>query len=782
MATDNQNDQGPRLDESNTPTAGANKAPESSTAAQLTKPQKRGPGRLIFGYFGIATLFILGGSAWIYFFGLDFWPILPVAIGSFMVAVAIARWQRSLPIGLGALVVATGIIGFSYYWFIGRGPYETKIIIRVAAPDGNPVPRAGVLLLYGGETPIKQVTDSSGLVQFTANSMLDDARLVVEANEFQVHEQTISLDRDRDFSINLRPLDENIRTILVRVVNKADLRPIERAEVVLITQAKPFSEFTDINGLARFSIEFRSSSIDADLTVEVNGNTISNQNTVLYPDQLQDVRLDAVIQELNIVRAQAITNPTVGGNEISMFLPDPIARNVEVFLDAPTTSEQEPNDEKTTAQILTAIGSNHPIAAEINAYKDIDHFAFDAVAGQTYVAELYAVDSNLGLATSRYNCYGWVETFKGLRLTVYDPGDNPVAWQCAQNAGGNNYATARIKAAVSGRYVIEVVAQSETVLGSYRLRVAPKYDEPGAAWIEDSLEPNNDAMNAFPIEPGLANTITSAIESRNSGYLSDQADVDWYVFNAQPGRTYVVELLNVEDLLGLGSNRYNCYGWIETFNGLGLAILNPNLDLIQPSCLPNGAGDVHNIVEFKAQVGGPHYIQVFPQVASVAGVYSIRVLPKHNEPGAAQDAVLLEPNNRQPNASQMSVEDRSTLISVIEERTPGYSTNTGDVDWYVFTAKAGTTYVIELIDVGDTLKLGSNRYNCYGGIDTFSGVGLAIFNAAAELQAVQCYPNGEGNVHTSVEFQALLNNDYYIQAFPHFAQAYGEYTIRIRKK
>lgn len=764
------------------PTRTSHLVEATPSATAVDRPARRGPSRVLIGYVAAATLVIVGGGAWIYVLGVDFWPILAISIGSLMLAAAIARWQRSWKFGLGATVIVAAIIGVSYYLFIGHCPCETKIAVRVADLQGNPVSRANVILLHGGETPVKQATDSNGMASFIANSTLGEARLVVGASDFQVYEETINLSHNHDLSISLHSLNEDLRTVLVRVVNKNDLHPINKAEVQLIVGSDPFKEFTDDNGLAKFHIKFSSKDLDANLTVGAEASKITNQNVVLYPDQLQDVRIDTVTQVLNVAPILTQNRQDVGKGQASVFIPDQASQNIQVFLDAPTIPEREPNDKHATAQLLSTIGANHPVAAEINAYKDVDNFAFDAIAGQSYVVELYAVDSTLGLATSRYNCFGWDGTFKGLRLAIYDPADNAVAWQCAQNAGGNTFEAVRVKAVVSGRYVIEVAPQAETVVGKYRLRIAPKYDEKGAAWIENTLEPNNDPMNAFPIKPGLENAITSAIESHSSGYLSDQADVDWYTFNAQAGRTYVVEIYNVEDLLSLGSTRYNCYEWDGTFNGLGLAVLNPNLDLIKPSCMPTGAGDVHNIIEFTAQVAGPYYIRVFPQVATVSGIYSIRILPKHDEPGAAQDPVTLEPNNRQANAAAMDLKDRSSVISAFEERTPGYSTNAPDVDWYHFPAKAGVTYVIEVVNVADTLKLGTNRYNCYGSDNTFKGVGIAIFNAAAELQAAQCYPKGEGEVHTSVEFQALLNSEYYIHVFPHFAQGYGAYQIRIRTK
>jgi len=213
------------------------------------------------------------------------------------------------------------------------------------------------------------------------------------------------------------------------------------------------------------------------------------------------------------------------------------------------------------------------------------------------------------------------------------------------------------------------------------------------------------------------------------------------------------------------------------------AVYRPNLDRIAQSCTPTGAGDVHTSVEFQAEVDGSYYIQVFPHVASVSGIYSVRVLPKHDEAGAGRDPTTLEPNNRRINATALKVGEENAIQSAIEEQTPGYSTNTADTDWFHFRAEAGASYVVELVNVSDKLLIGSIDYGCYGGnLGRYSGMGIGVFDASGQRINQQCAPNGQAPVHTSVEFQALVNDEYYIQVFPHFPKGYGTYTIRVRKK
>ncbi|MBC8161833.1 MAG: hypothetical protein H7Z42_11495 [Roseiflexaceae bacterium] len=736
--------------------------------------------RITVGFIVVALVSLLI-SGYITYREPDFSP-LAVAIGSLGALIlfftARNRMLRPSLITLGVVALA---IGSAYLWFeiINGNGGKSNIAVRITNPDGESVARASVFLMYGGEIPIKQITDSNGNATFTADDSFGEARLVAEASGYQVYEEALSLSRSRTIPLSLRPLDEDERSVVVRVVNKEKLQPVNNAKVILITAGNTFNDLTDQNGLATFKITFTSDTLDVDLTVEGGDNSISNQSVSLRPDQLQEVRLDTINKTANIAPVLAIErSDTPAAGSIGYNAPDVLP--VSLFDASPPVGENEPNDTLGSAQALDSLGANYPITGEIDAFTDNDYYAIDAVAGRSYVVELFDVDGKLGLSTSDYNCFGSYGTYKGLGLAVYDPGENPVATQCKQNRGGNTFSGLSFQAKVDGVYVVRVFPNSEKVVGTYKLRVAPKYGEDAASWQRISFEPNNEAPNEFPIKPGYESALTSAIDPQQSSYIAELADEDWYQFNAVAGRTYVVELFNVEDLLGLGSSDYYCDDKYGNYSGLGLALLAPNLDTITTTCTPSGSASVHSVAELTATVNGVHYIRVFSHVARDTGIYSLRVVPKHDQPAGTSDPASLEPNNRLPNASALTLD--AEVKSAFEERPAGYSTNVPDRDWYYFQAEAGATYVIELSNVADTLILGSDEYYCFGAYGRYTGLAIAAYNAAAEFLSSQCTPAGEGAVHSKIEIEALVNNNYYIQVLPHFPQGYGEYSIGVRKK
>jgi hypothetical protein len=764
---------------------------ELSTRPKKAPLARKKPGLRPLWIVSLVTVIVFAGAALWFWFAPGFMP-LAVALVSITVLVEyIALSRKKYRIALSSLLIAGLGIGGGYIWYnspaalplpalISPEAVETNIAVRVAEQDGEPVSRARVLLLYGGDIPIRQTTDSSGIATFTADSTFDEARLVTEANGYQVHEEVVRLSRSTDLTINLRSASEDIRSVIVRAVNDDNLQPISGAEVILIANGETFTDLTDANGLAKFEIEFVGEVLDADITVDPGDNNSINQNASLRPDQLQEIRLDTDDEQLNVAPVHAVDRADIR-ESIDQGLNVPVAlENVTLYDEPVPTTEQEPNNEQVDAQDLETIGADHPVHAAIDSGGDRDYYAFDAIAGNTYVVELFNVNSNLGLTAAEYRCNGDHSTYTGLGLAVYDPGENTVASQCRENRGGNTFSGTSFVAEVNGRHVIEVYGHSDQNEGDYRLRVLANHDAAAATWQQTSFEPNNVAANAFPIIPGYQNALTSFIEEQESGYLAELADTDWYHFSASAGRTYVIELFHVDDLLSLGSSEYYCYGDYGTYSGMGLAIYQPNLDLVTSTCTPRGSGNVHTIATFTAEVNGIHYLRVFPHVGTVSGIYALRVLPKHDEPGAARDAATLEPNNRLPNAARLIPGEEVT--SAIEERTPGYSTNASDMDWYHFQAEAGETYVVDILNVDDTLLLGSNEYYCYGDYGTYSGMGIAVFDAAPERVTVQCGPNSEGIIHTTVEFDALFNSDYYIHVFPHFDQAFGEYSIRVRTK
>jgi len=356
--------------------------------------------------------------------------------------------------------------------------------------------------------------------------------------------------------------------------------------------------------------------------------------------------------------------------------------------------EVESNDTAEEAQSLTAIGLERPVSAAIDVAGDNDWYQFEAVQGRTYVVEVYDVESGLNRARGRNCSY----SYTGLALIVYDETVTLKASQCEPRGSGNAHSNVQFTADTTGVFYIRVFPNSSAsnVSGAYYMRILPRHDEAGAAWNPTTFEPNNRAATAYEIFPGLNNALTSTIEERNVGYATSFVDIDWYRFSAVAGQAYVIELFDVDSGLTRDSGRNCSY----TYSGLAIKLFDSELDEKVGRCKPAGSGNVHTIISFTAASSGYHYIQLYPNANTtrVYGNYSIRVLPKHDEPDAAWDSATFEPNNRAVNAFPIEVGRTATLVSTIEQRNVAFSTNFPDVDWFRFSAVAEQDYVVEVFN------------------------------------------------------------------------------------
>ncbi len=207
-------------------------------------------------------------------------------------------WHLFVIIGVLVAVIGTG--GFLFFSRMGT-PEETTLTVRVATQAGQPIPRASVQLLSGGEIPIRQTSDSNGIAIFTTDASLHEARLVTDAPSYQIDETYVNLSNQQDITINLRSTDAAMRSVTVKVVDKTDLQPMNNAEIILIAQGQTFVDYTDDGGLAKFHIEFPGDALQVDLRVISADNAISHKNITLHPDTLQEIRLDPVAKSLDIV-------------------------------------------------------------------------------------------------------------------------------------------------------------------------------------------------------------------------------------------------------------------------------------------------------------------------------------------------------------------------------------------------------------------------------------------------------------------------------------------------
>ncbi len=685
-----------------------------------------------------------------------------------------------------SVAIILTIAGGYFYW--SGLTQMIQITARVTTNEGEAIPRAKVLLFYEG-VPYRQLTDSNGVIIFDAASSRGDARLIVEKEDYQIYEEIVSLSRNQDINILIEREEKNNRRIIIRVVDDNNSRPVEGAEVLLFIDGNIYEDATDSNGLSRFTVEFVQETIDVEMQVTTNEYDINTRTITLQPDRAQDIRLNPLTEEFVEVTETEATESNIIG--ISSLPPDENIDNIEGIVEVneiPITpiSESEPNNSAEEAQEVI-VGMSRPVNATLTAAPsedesaDQDWYRFTANAGEEYIVEIFDVANTLALVPRRYNCEG-TATYSGLRLIISDPSLNEVSRQCTPTGAGNVHTIKQFTAGVNGDYYLQVVAHSPAVEGGYSLRILPKYGQENANWDTVTFEPNNRRINAYPILPGWENALQSIIEPRSDTYSTNRADIDSYRFEAIAGQSYVVELLEVSNTLSLKTRRYNCGEGTKSHTGLWLGVFDPIENEVVRQCTPTGAGDAHNTVEFTAGNDGTFHIMVFSHEQTVAGSYTIRVLPKHDEPNAGWDSTSYEPNNRAANAYPLEIGEANALSSAIETRNEAYSTNRSDRDWYYFTAEAGQTYRVELFDVDDRLELASYRYNCGEGTRGYTGLLLGASDTSVNEITRQCTPNGEGSLHSFIEFTASRSETHYIWVLPHESALSGEYSIRIFSK
>jgi hypothetical protein len=445
---------------------------------------------------------------------------------------------------------------------------------------------------------------------------------------------------------------------------------------------------------------------------------------------------------------------------------------------AATIPEQEPNDTAQSAQFLSAIGLDNPVAAEIHTPGNLDWYKFEVVTGRTYVVEVYNLDVGLGRAQGN-SCDYYTNNF-GLGLVLYDATVTEIKQQCKPVAAGNTQNSLTFVANATGIYHLLVLPESKAanVFGNYSLRILPKHDEPGAAWDSTTFEPNNRTATAYEIQMGRTNALASTIEERNVAYTTHYVDVDTYRVNAIQGRTYVVELFDID--VALTNDQGNNCDYYSNYRGLAVTLYKPDNTLLKTQCNPAGAGNVHHIIQFTAEIDGPYYIVIYPNANTqrTFGAYHLRVLPKYDEPGADWAADTFEPNNRQANAYPITVGRGNTISSTIEARSVGYSTNFTDIDWYRFQGEANQNYVVELYNVES--NLGAKEGNSCDYYSNYRGLALFVFSPVRD-KAIggQCRPSGNGNVHSIVTLTADATGQFSVQVYANSNDVTGAYQLRV---
>ncbi|GAA5343135.1 MAG: hypothetical protein canaca05_06330 [Anaerolineaceae bacterium] len=419
-------------------------------------------------------------------------------------------------------------------------------------------------------------------------------------------------------------------------------------------------------------------------------------------------------------------------------------------------TEIEPND--TSPQYLQHIGLDYYVAAGIQKLGDIDKFSFDAVSGRTYVIELYNLDKVLGTPGSFCSGRSY-QTYSGLAIKLFNSSGTQVAWECQAGGNGNVAHSISHTATMTGRYVIQIYPNSTSVTGNYYVRILPKFNEPGAKWDPTTMEPNNSIYNAYQIGIGLNNSFTSAIQWRNPEYYTSSVDQDWYRFYASAGRTYTIQLYNVANILAGG-------------DGVYLTVFDPLMDQIDNK-VANGNGNIHSYSVITAGQSGWYYLRVKPDSTTVAGSYRLRILPKYNEPGAAWDSSL-ESNDHWTNAYPINLGVGNALPTSSYLRDPSFYTIRADTDYFHFPVVQGGVYLVEILNVADTLK-DENWGYCN------SSFNLIVYDPNMNEVAKDCVGDIEATVYRSITFTAGATGTHYARILSTDQSKYGNYTIRVTR-
>ncbi len=409
-------------------------------------------------------------------------------------------------------------------------------------------------------------------------------------------------------------------------------------------------------------------------------------------------------------------------------------------------NDNEPNDVPELSneiQVGLNNGQTHQLFDHTNYVtnsSDHDWYRFTAEAGRTYIIETYNIQ---GLGTGESATGLWLYNGSG-SLLAHD--------QYGSYGTGNANARIVYTFSTSGTYFILVKDRYNYAwLGSYSLRILPKYGEPGAEWdAGNDNEPNDVRELANEIEVGLSNAETHQLFD-HTNYVTNGSDYDWYRFTAVAGRTYVIETYNIQ---GVGSGQSATGLWLYDTGG---ALLTHD------QYGSYGTGNANARITYTFITGGTYFVLVKDRYNyDWMGSYSLRILPKYDEPGAEWNAANdYEPNDVLPLANTLGVGAENAQTHQLFNHAV-FVTNSSDHDFYRFHADAGT-YIIQTFGIQ-----ASGR-----------ATGLWLYNSSGTLLTNDQY--GDAQTGTAeIEFTFLTPGEYFILVKDAQSVSWtGTYSVRV---
>jgi putative cell wall-binding protein len=186
-------------------------------------------------------------------------------------------------------------------------------------------------------------------------------------------------------------------------------------------------------------------------------------------------------------------------------------------------TEIEPNDDPSTATPI-GVGLDRALSAGILGPHDRDHFAVDIDAPGSYVIQVFDVSASLGPTH--------VTVLGDLHQYGFTGGNHTVGAQ-----GG-------LTAHQAGTYVFIVDRATTTQwpmdrTGTYRVRVLPAHDQPGAAWDAQG-EP--DGMLQLSRDIPIGSWVPGEIQAVPPGTFESARDEDYLTFAAEPEVAYTIRV------------------------------------------------------------------------------------------------------------------------------------------------------------------------------------------------------------------------------------------------